>query len=48
MKKILSLSIISLLPFLLFSQTYVPGQIYFDSTGYVEYRAGNLQMTSMW
>tara|TARA_B110000046_G_scaffold63181_2_gene70626 strand:+ start:1325 stop:2497 length:1173 start_codon:yes stop_codon:yes gene_type:complete len=42
MKKILSLSIISLLPFLLFSQTYVPGQIYFDSTGYVEYRAGNL------
>ena len=42
MKKILSLSTIILLPFLLFSQTYVPGQIYYDSTGYVEYRAGNL------
>lgn len=42
MKKILSLSTITLLPFLLFSQTYVPGQIYYDSTGYVEYRAGNL------
>jgi N-formylglutamate amidohydrolase len=24
------------------SQNYIPGQIYFDSTGYVEYRAGNL------
>ena len=42
MKKILSLSTITLLPFLLFSQTYVPGQIYYDSTGYVKYRAGNL------
>ena len=42
MKKILSLSTIILLPFLLFSQTYVPGQIYYDSTGYVKYRAGNL------
>jgi N-formylglutamate amidohydrolase len=42
MKKILSLSIITLLPFLSFSQTYVPGQIYYDSTRYVEYRAGNL------
>ena len=42
MKKILSLSTIILLPFLLFSQTYVPGQIYYDSTGYIEYRAGNL------
>ena len=42
MKKILSLSTIILLPFLLFSQTYVPGQIYYDSTGYVQYRAGNL------
>ena len=42
MKKILSLSIITFIPFLLFCQTYVPGQIYYDSTGYVEYRAGNL------
>ena len=42
MKKILSLSIITLLPFLSFSQAYVPGQIYYDSTRYVEYRAGNL------
>ena len=25
-----------------FSQTYIPGTTYFDSTGYVEYRAGNL------
>lgn len=25
-----------------FSQTYIPGNVYFDSTGYVEYRAGNL------
>jgi len=42
MKKVLFLSIITFLPFLLFSQTYVPGQIYYDSTGYIEYRAGNL------
>ncbi len=25
-----------------FSQTYTPGNIYYDSTGYVEYRAGNI------
>jgi N-formylglutamate amidohydrolase len=42
MKQILSLLMITILPFILFSQTYVPGQIYYDSTGYVEYRAGNL------
>ena len=27
---------------ILFSQTFVPGRTYFDSSGYVEYRAGNL------
>ncbi len=42
MKKVISLSIIILFPLLLFSQNYVPGQIYYDSTGYIEYRAGNL------
>lgn len=31
-----------LLSQLAFSQTFVPGNIYFDSTNYVEYRAGNL------
>ena len=25
-----------------FSQTYIPGNTYYDSTGYVEYRAGNI------
>ena len=25
-----------------FSQTYVPGNTYYDATGYIEYRAGNL------
>lgn len=25
-----------------FSQTYIPGNTYYDSTGYVEYRAGNM------
>lgn len=26
----------------IFSQSYIPGNVYLDSTGYVEYRAGNL------
>jgi N-formylglutamate amidohydrolase len=31
-----------LIPFYAFSQTYIPGNIYTDPTGFVEYRAGNL------
>jgi len=27
-----------------FSQTFIPGNIYLDSTGYVAYRAGNLPL----
>lgn len=33
---------LSLLSFKLSGQDYTPGGIYYDSTGYVEYRAGNL------
>ncbi len=29
-------------PELIYSQVYTPGEVYYDSTGYVEYRAGNL------
>lgn len=29
-------------PIISFSQNYIPGQTYYDETGYVEYRAGNL------
>ena len=46
MKKAI-LSILILTNFILFpgfavAQVYIPGNIYYDSTGYVEYRAGNL------
>lgn len=42
MKKIFLIFIVSALSFSAISQTYFPGNTYFDSTGYVEYRAGNL------
>ncbi len=31
-----------IIPQILFAQTFIPGKTYFDSLGYVEYRAGNL------
>ncbi len=39
--RILVLSLMTL-PLIAFSQTFIPGNTYYDSTGYVEYRAGNL------
>lgn len=34
--------ILSILPLVVFSQSFIPGVTYFDSTGFVEYRAGNI------
>lgn len=39
---IFSIIAVGVLSFSAFSQTYIPGNTYIDSTGYVEYRAGNL------
>lgn len=36
------LLLISFVPKCLISQSFIPGQTYLDTTGYVEYRAGNL------
>lgn len=42
MNKVSLLVVVLCISNLAFAQTYIPGNTYFDSTGYVEYRAGNL------
>lgn len=42
LKKYTIIYLFTFLPNVIFSQTYIPGNTYYDATGYVEYRAGNL------
>jgi len=42
-KVIISVVILfNLFPIITYAQDFIPGEVYYDSTGYVEYRAGNL------